>query len=322
MLPAVVVTPFMPRTDAVSGAAGIDRRTVLRAAGAGLVAPAFAGVAAAKPGKDEGKGRGRGKGEGAFPPAGLTEWGESVAVGDGEMKAFATVMPQGDPVYLGVWMDASVFDDLPEGESYPPQAYHLHFPDVTGTNFTYAGVDWNPAGHPPTFLYAAPHFDVHFYLMEEDDVEDIPGGVATYDLPDDQLPENNAFASSLGAPREIVPGMGEHLADLSAPELNGEEFTHTLIWGAYDPALLTTEGGDGVGELTFVEPMVTKAYLQSDELVESSGVTVEMNVPEAFPEAGHYPTTYTMQYLSGPDAYVVYLGDFESFPASDGVVSD
>lgn len=303
----------MTRTDVV-GATGVGRRTVLKAAGAGLLVPALAGVASAKPGKDEGKGQGNGRGEGAFPPAGLTEWGDAVEVGDGEMKAFATVMPQGDPIHLGVWMDAEVFDALPTTGG--PVPYHLQFPDVTGTNFTYAGVDWNPAGHPPGGVYDVPHFDVHFYLLAEEDVEDIAGGVATYDLPDDQFPENNVFASALGAPREIVPAMGEHLVDLSAPEFNGEDFTHTLIWGAYDPALLDG-AGDGVGELAFVEPMVTQEFFETEP-----DVTTEMNLPDAFPEAGQYPTTYTVQYLSGPDAYVVYLGDFESFDASDGVVSD
>ena len=307
--------PVMTRVDAVSGVTSIGRRTVLKVAGAGLLVPAFAGVASARPGKDEGRGQGNGRGEGAFPPAGLTEWGEAVEVGDGEMKSFATVMPQGDPVYLGGWMDADVFEALPGAGG--PVPYHLHLPDETGTNFEYVGFDWNPAGHPPGGVYDVPHFDVHFYLMEEDDVEEIPGGVATYDLPDDQFPANNVFASSVGAPREIVPAMGEHLVDTSAPEFNGEDFTHTLIWGAYDPDLLDDDGGDGVGELVFVEPMVTKEFLETEP-----DVTTDINVPAAFPEAGQYPTSYTVQYLRGPDAYVVYLGDFESFGASDGVVSD
>ena len=44
-----------------------------------------------------------------------------------------------------------------------------------------------------------------------------------------------------------VPDMGNHLIDAKSPELvvQGREFTHTFIFGAYD------------GQITFYEPMIT-----------------------------------------------------------------
>ena len=50
-----------------------------------------------------------------------------------------------------------------------------------------------------------------------------------------------------------VPDMGNHLIDAKSPELvtKGTVFTHTFIFGAYD------------GHVSFYEPMITRAYLES-----------------------------------------------------------
>ncbi|MGI8637700.1 MAG: hypothetical protein ACR2KZ_20055, partial [Segetibacter sp.] len=45
-----------------------------------------------------------------------------------------------------------------------------------------------------------------------------------------------------GAP---VPQMGKHFVDIASPELNGQPFTQTFIYGSYD------------SKVTFYEPMIT-----------------------------------------------------------------
>jgi hypothetical protein len=49
----------------------------------------------------------------------------------------------------------------------------------------------------------------------------------------------------------MAANMGNHLIDFTAPEFNGEPFTHTYIWGAYG------------GSLIFFEPMVTTDFLKT-----------------------------------------------------------
>ena len=48
----------------------------------------------------------------------------------------------------------------------------------------------------------------------------------------------------------LVPTMGAHWIDVTAPELNGQPFTETFIFGSFD------------GKMTFYEPMITKAFIE------------------------------------------------------------
>ena len=87
-----------------------------------------------------------------------------------------------------------------------PSHYHLAFPEVEGLNFTFAGVDWNPMGHPPENVWTVPHFDFHFYLPPASAIATIPPGVATYDIPDALMP----------AGIDLVFTCGRHMAKLHA----------------------------------------------------------------------------------------------------------
>lgn len=187
-----------------------------------------------------------------------------------------------------------------------------------------------------------PHFDFHFYLLEKEAVEAIPFGVPTYTLPAAQLPAGYVTEDALGAPsRTVIPAMGEHLVDAANPTP-----PYTLVYGAYDPAvdpatpgdlqgyvdfatgafyppdatdlpasavpfyLLTS--GDGVGELTFVEPMVTADFMRSLRRGRRA-LRQPVATPEVFPVAGYYPTEYTVQHDRRKKAYLVTLESFEWF---------
>lgn len=259
---------------------------------------------------DDGSGGGGGavSGDGdttGFPPANGTEWSDSMEMGGGSVRAFVT--RDGDALqYVGVEFTEEVLEGLPDQEAHR----HLDLPGAG--NFRWVGFDWQPEGHEPPGVYDVPHFDVHFYMMPEMEVEAIEGGPATYSIPDPQIPTGYRRVAAVdtdddGEPDTpaVTPQMGEHLLNASAPEIpeqmggDGEEFTYTFIWGAY--------GDDGEGRITFAEPMITREFLESQQ-----DVTEEVGTPEVFAEPGMYPTSYSIQYHSD-GRYTVTLRDFQEF---------
>lgn len=298
---------------------------MLQGVGATLIGPmVLSGVAGARPSH-------RGTPE--------TTVGEGVDIlgsGNDNVWTSATVNKANKPTRLSIRMTGDAFDhltSLPEGEHF-----HLDFPDVQGLNYTFTGIDWNPQGHPPVGIWSVPHFDLHFYFVEEADVEAItaPGplplvGVATYDLPEEQFPDEYVYEE----PRFIVKNMGEHIYNENTPEFHpGGTFTHTYIYGVYDPSIdldepdgtvdlpigpdgstvsVNTYSGDGTGELTFTEPMITEEFLRSDQFLEQGEVSVPVETPAVFPTAGYYPTEYVIRYCERDDTYEISLEGMEWF---------
>lgn len=136
-------------------------------------------------------------------------------------------------------------------------------------------------------VWTTPHFDFHYYFVDETAVDDIVTsgplpfmGVATYDLPAPYWPDHFVYDD----PRFIVKAMGEHHYDERSPQWDPDvPFTHTYIYGAYDFSIdppapdgtvelpldpdgglidLPTYAGDGTGQLTFTEPMITEAFMR------------------------------------------------------------
>ena len=91
------------------------------------------------------------------------------------------------------------------------------------------------------------------------------------------------------------PDMGNHLIDTKTPELviAGREFTHTFIFGAYD------------GAITFYEPMITRAFLET-----RPELCAPIKQPDAWQIEGHYPTTYCIRHRAEDARYTVSLEDF------------
>lgn len=219
----------------------------------------------------------------------------------------------------------------------------LDFPASSSvTPFKAFVLNWNPMGHAPSGIYDRPHFDLHFYTIPDSartaiaaataetmcSVPNPPevGGVhpvtvscETFEIA--MFPLSTAHTPpgyiSAGA---VEPGMGNHLINSRAPELAGPpdprtwrnlginvprdfrakaaEFTHTWIYGA------------NAGRLTFLEPMITLAFLQEQH----EKTCTDIAVPEAAAEAGYYPTQYCIRYIAGENgsdgAYVVSLESF------------
>lgn len=261
------------------------RRTVLRLLGASAVGASLGVGSVAAHEHDR------------LPDWEHVSWGDALEMGEGEVRTYVT--HSGDGVSaLGLYFTAGTWEGLPSPEEEPHAHFALDFPAAAGaTPFVWAGVDWAPEGHPPVEVYDVPHLDVHFYLVDQETVHAIPPD-ADYQvaLAADQHPPGYVRSN------EVVPMMGEHLVDPTAPEFQGEPFTHTFIWGAYD------------GNLTFYEPMVTVDYLTDL----TDGERADIAMPEAFAQAGEYPTKYAIRYLSEYDAYTVSLECFSDFPASNG----
>ncbi|ELY84109.1 hypothetical protein [Natrinema altunense] len=263
-----------------------------------------------------------------FPPPKRTEWSEPISLGNGELRTFTTVAPSGDPTYHGVVLDRDALTGLPSaaelraraergepGDKYGPtgtaleihhawsQEFFVPFPETAATPFTFLGLTWNPEGHPPPGTYDVPHLDVHFHMLEAETVDTIDGPrAAAYTIPEARLPAGYTRVPEPGLDGDfaVVTDMGEHLIDPGAPEHTDGEFTNTLIWGAYD----TT--GNGRGELTFIEPMVTKRYLETVTGTDR----YEIPQPTLYPTAGSYPTAYAVRDVPSDDAIAITIEAF------------
>lgn len=199
------------------------------------------------------------------------------------------------PQQLGVEIPSSVMQNLPAEDA----AMAIDFPmPARGTPFQYMMLDWNAHGHEPVGIYDKPHFDFHFYMQDLEEVMNIkPGPCSGLDCEDYQkamkpvpmqfVPEGYINVGS------AVPYMGNHLIDPASPEFNGQPFTRTWLYGAYD------------GEITFYEPMITRA-----SLVDTPDQCAALKLPAAYRESGYYPTKYCTEFDKQQSVYRVYLTDF------------
>lgn len=231
-----------------------------------------------------------------------TNWGEPVQMGDGEVRTYITRRADGRTHAVGLHFTADAWKGLPSSEKEGHSHFALDLP--TGgdeTPFSWVGVNWAAEGYPPQAVYDVPHLDLQFYMMDQDSVYAIsPDDEYQVPLAEDQHPTGYVRTN------EVVLERGEHLIDPSVPEFKGEVFTQTFIWGAYD------------GNLTFYEPMITIEYLE--QLTDYTRAAITL--PEAFAEAGDYPTWYTVQYRPEQDAYTVELDCFSEFQASREILDE
>jgi hypothetical protein len=265
-----------------------------------------------------------------------TSWGELTGFGNGAIQTFVTADSSGKPEYVGVYFTAGLLSGLPEtpsdgkwdvvdgdGNLIIPCCGHevvLNFPESAATiPFKHFVLNWNPLGHPPAGVYTAPHYDLHFYTISNDeriaiaaataetmcsvpDPSDTPGehpvpvSCETLEQAIIPLPENQTPPGYIDV-AEVAPGMGNHLVNVTAPEMTGEPFTYTWIYGAY------------AGRLTFYEPMIANAFLEE----RNPETCAAISMPEEMPESGYYPSQYCIRYMSDQDAFAVTLESFVAY---------
>jgi len=154
-----------------------------------------------------------------------TFYSSTVPIGNGVGRAWVSENSNGEPVAVGVNLSEKTLMNLPD----EPIQYVLILPKNKGKNFyTHVLLDWNPNGHEPEFAYSALHFDVHFYIIPNEDRLAIgPNDNVQFDNLPDAIYLPDAYGSGPG-----VPQMGVHWVDFLAPEFNGGTFTKTFIWGS------------------------------------------------------------------------------------------
>ncbi len=220
--------------------------------------------------------------------------GPEVHIGKGMMRSFAAISHTGVPQELGIEMTSESFQGLPSTEGEYSFIVPLHQKARQVTPFDHLEIDWNPFGHPPPGIYSLPHFDFHFYKISLQQQMAIPPySQQTASLFDNYPPEGYIPTGYIPGPGG-VPQMGKHWLDVLSPEFNGQMFTKTFVYGTYN------------GAVTFYEPMVTKAYIES-----GVSSTADIRQPQYFsPTNTYYPTKYNIYTVAGTGKHYISLSDF------------
>lgn len=195
---------------------------------------------------------------------------------DGKAWTWLKLDKWGKPQQIAIAIDDAALNSLDPGGSEDHidlNNVSLKFhPMAATTLFRHVYLNWNPQGHEPPGIYNLPHFDFHFYLQTNAERLAIP------DYATDSLKFKNYPGPGYLPQNYIpVPGgealMGAHWVDITSPEFGGQTFTQTFVYGTYD------------GELTFFEPMITKAFIDANPSFDRS-----FPVAARFQVSGYYPT--------------------------------
>ena len=247
-------------------------------------------------------------------------YGDRISLGNGYVRTYSLRYGNGRPYAIGVEFPRATLTGLPQEPNDGLNCWDLNgdndidlhdecsgghnrilfFGNETNTPFKWISVDWEPHGHVPEDTYGARHFDFHFYLTDIVERNKIavgpcmPGTIncAQYNIAvrpvAPQYLHPDFFNTNLAFSR-----MGNHWADRTSPEFNGGTFTQTFILGSYD------------AKITFYEPMISLAYLQT-----RPSHCQAIKQPEKFQSAGYYPTRYCIRYHHAGDKYTVSLENF------------
>jgi len=250
-------------------------------------------------------------GDDSTSPANRFVYGPSQALGTGTARSYVVLDASGAPKSLGVAISETAMGSLPQTPmpGMPSAAMlSLALPtEATTTGYNHIMLDWNPAGHEPDQVYTHPHFDFHFFQItpaERDQL--VPTnpqfGVKAGVFPTaEYVPAGFAAASVLAnipPAAAAVPLMGMHWLDTSSPELqpppNNHMFTRTFIYGSYD------------GKFIFVEPMITKAFIETAKTKEG-GYSYPVSLPAKVARTGGYPASYSIAWNAAAKEYRIAI---------------
>ena len=260
---------------------------------------------------------------GSIAARGETQNGGIQKLGKGTINTYADLGADGKPIAIGITFTRQALEGLPAKKSKTGRCFdmdkdgrinpasecegdyelRLTMPDkLSGRSdipFKWIGFNWNPEGHVPPKIYDLPHFDMHFYMVPQKEIDSIRVGPCKLFINCDDrkralVPVKPKYVHadhiSVGA---TVSMMGNHLVNVKSQEFGKtpetkKKFTHTWIFGAYD------------GKITFYEPMITREYL----LRKPNGC-FNIKGPKAWQKTGYYPTRYCIRYHAGSDKYTV-----------------
>ena len=219
---------------------------------------------------------------GNLGPKSMTYNGPLRDLGGGSVYAFTTTDVSGKPIAIGLRMSETALTGL---QTKPPQdgtEWETILPlpkEAAPTGYDHIGIDWNPMGHIPIGIYDKPHFDFHFYMISQAELDKITAKGEDLERAH-KAPAPEYMPEGYILPKGTeVPRMGAHAIDPSSPEFNKQPFTKTFIYGFYD------------GQMAFLEPMVTKAFLET-----KPNTTDRIKLPRTYAKNGYYPAAYTVRY--------------------------
>jgi hypothetical protein len=218
----------------------------------------------------------------ASPSQTQQQIGERKPLGAGSVYAWVRTDAAGKVNSFGLSFDEDALTKLGDKELEIPVAL-----PAAAAPFKTAVIDWNPHGHPPEHVYDVPHFDFHFYAIDEAQRMAIgPAGAAAAAKPAaEELPDG--FITD----GETIPMMGKHYLPGSMTEFHGGTFTATPIYGYYG------------GHMIFVESMVTLAYLNT-----KPSLAQPLPQPARYPAPGAYPAQWSVSYDAAAHRYDVAFG--------------
>lgn len=217
-------------------------------------------------------------------------WGPPTPLGNGSARVFVEADDNGEPLSIGVGFAKEALEGLPEHDH---GEYVVALPSVVNLPpYNHVVVNWAPQGHEPEGIYGLPHFDFHFYVISPEARQAITcqGDDLALCL---KQPEPDKIPPFYVPTPDPVPGMGLHWFDPRSPEHNGQPFTSTFIYGSYN------------GEINFLEPMITREFIQATTSFES-----EISVPVKAPMKGYYPQKYSLVYDDMMGMHLLRMQEF------------
>ena len=254
-------------------------------------------------------------------------------LGKGTVSSYAELDAGDRPAAIGIVLSATALDGLPTGSDrhhcfdrkkdgvivcHDTFESAIPLPDAVSRRsdipFKWVLFNWNPGGHMPPGVWDVPHFDVHFYMEPIAHVFAIHSGPCgpefvrcdQFEIGKKLVPSNYRHPdfTDVGA---VVPAMGNHLLDLTAPEFNKQPFTRSWIFGAYD------------SRITFYEEMVTRAFLLS-----KPGTCFPIKSPKAVAVRGFYPTMSCIRHTATIGEHTISIEKFvfrEASPAESSAAT-
>ncbi|HEX8843219.1 MAG TPA: DUF5602 domain-containing protein [Pyrinomonadaceae bacterium] len=222
-----------------------------------------------------------------------TIFGETKALGDGQVRSWVSLDGRGNPTAIGLTFNESVLSNLPKEPPPGLEGTELSLalpPEAAATAFNHVRMDWNPHGHPPEKIYDVAHFDFHFYMITEEErngitVQGEDVARSTKAPAAEFMPEGYMYV-----PDSAIPRMGAHWINPVSRELHGQPFTRTLLYGSYN------------GNVIFVEPMIAKSFLET-----KTSLTEVIKLPAKYQRRAYYPTKYSVRYDPTTKEYTIAL---------------
>jgi hypothetical protein len=220
--------------------------------------------------------------------------GPEVDMGHGKAYAWVKLDNDSKPLAVGITLTKSAVDQLPDhggDASHHMNEFILPMPEQAGTTaFKHVMVNWNPEGHEPAGIYDVPHFDFHFYTIASQERQLIAAwevdSAKFKNVPGPAYFPNNYLYLGGG-----IPQMGAHLIDITSPELHGNPFKETFIYGSFN------------GKVIFLETMVEMNYFQGAQ------VNREVPRPAKVQQTGYYPKHY--QVIKDNSSYSIVFDSME-----------